>query len=126
MVVSAVLAAASFAAAQSLPPTEDGRIRDIIAAVSSERIEDDIRTLVDFGTRHSLSRTDSETFGIGAARRWIKRQFRDRLLRHFSKGETWDERWKAWNRMFPDLAFPSAGAMRHAKSYLEKNSKLGL
>ena len=45
---------------------------EIIAAVPSERIEADIRTLVGAGTRHTLSRIDSETEGIGAARRWIK------------------------------------------------------
>jgi len=54
------------------PPSEDPTIAQIIAAVSSERIEADIRTLVGFGTRHTLSRTDSKTEGIGAARRWIK------------------------------------------------------
>ena len=47
----------------------------IIEKVSSERIETDIKKLVSFGTRHSLSDTLSETRGIGAARRWIKSEF---------------------------------------------------
>lgn len=48
---------------------------EIIGAVSSERIEADIRKLADFGTRHTMSDTVSDTRGIGAARRWIKSEF---------------------------------------------------
>lgn len=48
---------------------------DIIDAVSSQRLEKDITTLANFGTRHTLSDTLSETRGIGAARRWIKKEF---------------------------------------------------
>ncbi|MFX0556707.1 M28 family peptidase [Maribacter sp. CXY002] len=51
------------------------RIYDIIDAVSAERIEKDITTLANFGTRHTLSDTVSQTRGIGAARRWIKSEF---------------------------------------------------
>lgn len=53
----------------------DSRMYDIIAEVSSERIEKDITTLANFGTRHTLSDTVSNTRGIGAARRWIKKEF---------------------------------------------------
>ncbi|MBQ4821842.1 M28 family peptidase [Aquimarina sp. MMG016] len=53
----------------------DQRIYNIIDAVSAERIEKDIKTLADFGTRHTLSDTVSKTRGIGAARRWIKSEF---------------------------------------------------
>ncbi|WP_010518915.1 M28 family peptidase [Croceivirga radicis] len=53
----------------------DTRIYDIIDAVSADRIEKDISTLVNFGTRHTLSDTTSTTTGIGAARRWIKKEF---------------------------------------------------
>ena len=61
------------------PPSEfDPRVYDIVGAVSAERIEADIRTLVGFGTRHTLSETESETRGIGAARRWINAEF-DRI-----------------------------------------------
>ena len=45
-----------------------------LAAVSPQRIESRIRTLVGFGTRHTLSDTVSDTRGIGAARRWIERE----------------------------------------------------
>ena len=57
------------------PPSEDARIHDIINAVSADRIEQDIRKLANFGTRHTLSDTVSNTRGIGAARRWIKQEF---------------------------------------------------
>ena len=60
------------------PPAFDPRLYDIVGAVSAERIEADIRTLVGFGTRHTLSETESDTRGIGAARRWIKAEF-DRI-----------------------------------------------
>ncbi len=53
----------------------DVRIYDIIENSSAERIEKDIRTLANFGTRHTLSDTVSQTRGIGAARRWIKAEF---------------------------------------------------
>lgn len=50
-------------------------IYHIIDAVSAERIQKDIQTLVDFGTRNTFSDTISDTRGIGAARRWIKSEF---------------------------------------------------
>ncbi len=53
----------------------DQRVYDIINAVSAERIQKDVTTLVNFGTRHTLSDTISKTKGIGAARRWIKSEF---------------------------------------------------
>ncbi len=60
---------------QTAPPQVDTRIYDIIANTSAERIETDIQTLVNFGTRNTFSDTLSETRGIGAARRWIKAEF---------------------------------------------------
>ena len=53
----------------------DPRLYRIIDAVSAERIEKDITILANFGTRHTLSDTVSNTRGIGAARRWIKSEF---------------------------------------------------
>ena len=55
--------------------TNDARLHELQAAVSSERIQADIERLVGFGTRHTLSETESESRGIGAARRWIKAEF---------------------------------------------------
>ena len=51
------------------------RLYTIAESTSATRIEKDIRILTGFGTRHTLSMTDSETRGIGAARRWIKSEF---------------------------------------------------
>jgi len=48
---------------------------NVIDSVSRERIENDVKTLVNFGTRHTLSDTLSKSRGIGAARRWIKSEF---------------------------------------------------
>ncbi|RKF03525.1 peptidase M28-like protein [Tenacibaculum lutimaris] len=53
----------------------DTKIYDIINTVSADRIKADITTLTNFGTRHTLSDTISNTRGIGAARRWIKSEF---------------------------------------------------
>ncbi len=53
----------------------DQRLYDIIDAVSADRLESDIRTLANFGTRNTFSDTVSNTRGIGAARRWIKSEF---------------------------------------------------
>jgi hypothetical protein len=56
-------------------PSVDPRIYDIVAASSPQRIEADIRRLAGFGTRNTFSETESNTRGIGAARRWIKAEF---------------------------------------------------
>ena len=55
--------------------TQQRALYDIAEAISPERIEQDITTLVNFGPRHTLSQTESDTRGIGAARRWIKAEF---------------------------------------------------
>ncbi len=47
-------------------------IEKIVAEISASRIEATINKLVSFHTRHTMSDTQSETTGIGAARRWIK------------------------------------------------------
>jgi hypothetical protein len=51
------------------------RLAPIIASASAGRLESDVRTLVGFGTRHTLSDTLSPTRGIGAARRWVHAEF---------------------------------------------------
>jgi len=68
-----ILFSASLAA--QVPPSEDMRLYAIANATSAQRIGDDIATLVNFGTRHSLSDTQSASQGIGAARNWIKGEF---------------------------------------------------
>ena len=74
LAVAALLCSATSLSAE-LAYTDQARLHDIAADVSAKRIEQDIRKLVGFGTRHTLSDTKSETRGIGAARRWIKQEF---------------------------------------------------
>lgn len=74
LAVAALLCSATSYSAE-LAYTDQARLHDIAADVSAERIEQDIRKLVGFGTRHTLSDTKSDTRGIGAARRWIKQEF---------------------------------------------------
>lgn len=50
-------------------------VADVIREISSKNIEATIRTLVSFGTRHTLSEANSDTHGIGAARKWIQSEF---------------------------------------------------
>ena len=54
---------------------QDLRMYAIVDSVSEKRIIKDVETLANFGTRHTLSDTVSQTRGIGAARRWIKKSF---------------------------------------------------
>ena len=70
---SAIAAPASSAA----PPAPDlkrqqPQIKKILAEISPKRMEGYVAKLVSFGTRHTMSETESDTRGIGAARRWIK------------------------------------------------------
>lgn len=60
---------------QLLSAQTDQRIYEIIESVDADRIKKDVQELVDFGTRHTLSDTLSATRGIGAARRYIKKEF---------------------------------------------------
>jgi hypothetical protein len=60
---------------QRLDLSTEQQLVDIGQAPSAANLEADIRKLVSFGTRHTLSETRSDVRGIGAARRWIKSQF---------------------------------------------------
>jgi peptidase M28-like protein len=71
-----VMSIVNFSIAQdAAPPQIDQRIYQIIDNTSADRIEADIRTLANFGTRNTFSDTVSNTRGIGAARRWVKSEF---------------------------------------------------
>ncbi|MDC8832388.1 M28 family metallopeptidase [Alteromonas gilva] len=61
--------------ADQLDYVDQPQLHDIAADISAARIEQDITRLVSFGTRHTLSETESDTRGIGAARRWVKAEF---------------------------------------------------
>ena len=54
------------------PPARNPQVDAVLNGIQAANIEARIRKLASFHTRHTLSRTDSETQGIGAARRWIK------------------------------------------------------
>ncbi|GGC16560.1 M28 family peptidase [Pseudoduganella buxea] len=73
----ALLLAGSCAMAAAAPvtaggPTRQAQIDAIVRDISPQRIRGHIEKLVGFGTRHTMSETESDTRGIGAARRWIK------------------------------------------------------
>jgi Zn-dependent M28 family amino/carboxypeptidase len=70
-----LLFAITLYAQSSVPPRADLRLYTIAEAPSADRIEADIRSLIGFGTRNTMSDTVSQTRGIGAARRWIKAEF---------------------------------------------------
>ena len=68
------LVSASAASAQA-PVQEQALLHSLAGDIQPERMRADIQTLVNFGTRHTLSETQSDTRGIGAARRWAQGQF---------------------------------------------------
>lgn len=73
----ALLAAQPARAATAPVPAAftDARLQALSSEVSAARMEADVRRLVAFGTRHTMSDTLSATRGIGAARRWIFDEF---------------------------------------------------
>ena len=72
----ASLATASLAHAETpAPSTDQPLLRTIAADVDPKALESTIRSLVGFGTRHTLSDTKSDKRGIGAARRWARARF---------------------------------------------------
>lgn len=68
-----MMTALSLAAAMTGPPPPPARHQDeILRRVEDARLTASVRTLASFGTRHTLSETESKTRGIGAARTWLK------------------------------------------------------
>lgn len=76
--IAGVLAVAAVGAASAAAPVSPDvtrhqpQIDKIVSEISPQRIEAYVRKLVSFQTRHTMSETESDTVGIGAARRWIK------------------------------------------------------
>jgi hypothetical protein len=74
-----LLLLAPFAALAQKPapllPSADPAIQKLVDEISAKNLEADVRKLVSFGTRHTLSDTQSPTRGIGAARNWVRDEF---------------------------------------------------
>ena len=79
--VAGVFVAWPLAAGAQTPqaPVADSRITTLVAAVSEQRLQQLNTTLAGFVTRQTLSDPSSSN-SIGAARQWIWRRSRPRLL----------------------------------------------
>ncbi|MBO9559826.1 MAG: peptidase M28, partial [Caulobacter sp.] len=77
LVTAVALAATSsaFAAPARDPAKVQPVLKTIATDVDAKALEATIRSLIGFGTRHTLSDTTSDTRGIGAARRWTAARF---------------------------------------------------
>ena len=81
MKLAAFLLLAPFAALAQAPkpvpllPPADPNIQQLVDKISAKNLEADIRKLVSFGTRHTLSDTQNPTRGIGAARNYVRDEF---------------------------------------------------
>jgi hypothetical protein len=69
-----MLATVSPALAQAAAQ-EQTLVHRLVGEVRAERLRADVEAMVGFGTRHTLSETESDTRGVGAARRWVQREF---------------------------------------------------
>jgi hypothetical protein len=69
------LICAAAAIAEPPPPARHKLLQDIAVQISPAELQSTIGKLVGFGTRHTLSDTQSATRGIGAAREWVKQRF---------------------------------------------------
>ncbi len=59
------------------PEHKHPTVQEIVDEISEDNIQRIVERLVAFHTRHTLSDTTDPYVGIGAARRWIKREFED-------------------------------------------------
>jgi len=66
---------ASLTASLAAQDAIDIKVAAALAEVDAARIEATVRKLCSFGTRHVLSRTDSDTEGTGAARDWLVAEY---------------------------------------------------
>lgn len=71
--LAGALLASAPVAAQSVE--EQARVHRLVGEVRADRLRADVEAMVGFGTRHTLSETESDTRGVGAARRWVQREF---------------------------------------------------
>jgi len=57
-------------------PAADPAIQRLVNEISAKNLEADVRKMVSFGTRHTLSDTQSKKRGIGAARQYVFDEFK--------------------------------------------------
>ncbi|RKS97991.1 M20/M25/M40 family metallo-hydrolase [Chryseobacterium defluvii] len=57
--------------------SKDDEIKKYVSEVNSDSLQSYIKKLVSFNTRHTLSATDDQNKGIGAARNWVLGKFKD-------------------------------------------------
>jgi len=70
-----VAAATLSLAARAEAVPEQPLLMELAQAPEAAQLQSTVQSLVDFGTRHSLSETTSNKRGIGAARRWVQSRF---------------------------------------------------
>lgn len=71
------VAVAGPAAAQDAAPGGEHQVlRQVADEISAEHLRAGVASMVGFGTRHTMSETESDSRGIGAARRWVESEFR--------------------------------------------------
>ena len=56
---------------------QDTEILNYVSQVSTDSLKSHINSLVNFGTRHTMSSTTDSKRGIGAARKWVSKKFND-------------------------------------------------
>ena len=71
-----LLPLAALAQPSAPQPAADPAIQRLVNEISTKNLEADVRKMVSFGTRHTLSDTQSKTRGIGAARLWVFNEFK--------------------------------------------------
>ncbi len=78
---------------------KDPEIARMVNEISAAKIEQHVRKMVSFGTRHNMSEQNSSTTGIGASWNWIKSEFESyiptsggRLTVEFDEYKTGGER----------------------------------
>jgi hypothetical protein len=76
LLLPGLLPLATLAQNPTAPPAPDPAIQRLVNEISTKNLEADVRKLVSFGTRHTLSDTQSKTRGIGAARKYVFDEFR--------------------------------------------------
>ncbi len=73
--VAILLSSIKIEYAQTNSIVRDAKISEMIKEISSANLESNVRKMVSFGTRHTLSTRSDKEKGIGAACNWVKAEF---------------------------------------------------